>query len=140
MDWQSAALRLLARPRVLHRATGRLRIHLPFLKLIKEEKAGFVPMLSALLCVPEGLESIDPCLATGNVMVRYDAARLTETEILDYLKSIAEICIRYKDRFKQVPPDKLADVTGRLEVFLRSAVTYPLALDPQLEIPDHVLT
>jgi hypothetical protein len=33
----------------------------------------------------------------------------------------------------------MADMAGRLEAFLKSEITYPLALDPQLEIPDHVL-
>lgn len=139
MDWQSVALRLLARPRILHRVPGRLRIHLPFLKLIKEGNAGLVPMISTLLCVPEGLEKIEPCLVTGNVVIQYDTARLSETEVLNYLKSISEICIRHKDRFKQVSREDMPDVAGRLEAFLKSEITYPLALDPQLEIPDHVL-
>lgn len=139
MDWATVCARVASRPRVIHRLPGRLRIHVPLLRRLQREHQGLADAVASLLAVPEGMQRVEVNLDSGNALLLFDPQQLTEREILDYLRGVLDIFLRHRERFAQVPPERLPLVVDRLKPVLRSAIRRRLSLHTDIEIGDDVL-
>ena len=95
--------------------------------------------MGALLTAPDGIEQVTVSLDSGNALLLFDQEQLTEREVLDYLRGVLEIFLRHRERFAQVPTERLPAVVSRLEPVLRDAVRRKLSLRTDIEIGDDVL-
>ena len=139
MSIKSSAFAYLLRPRVLHALPGRLRIHLPLLKRLPIENGGAVQFVARVLSVPTGITEVAPCLVTGNVLVNYDAERLTADDVLRYLRSATQLCLSNRDRLEGLTAGRLQEVEERLCKWLSGQLSYRLELDGNARIPEDVL-
>jgi hypothetical protein len=139
MDWARVCVKVASRPRVVHRLPGRLRIHIPLLRRLQREHQGLADAVGALLTAPDGIEQVTVSLDSGNALLLFDQQQLTEGEVLDYLRGVLEIFLRHRERFAQVPTERLPAVVSRLEPVLRDAVRRKLSLRTDIEIGDDVL-
>jgi len=137
--WTDQILSMLIRPKVVHRLPGRLRIHLPILRRVAGQNAALCNALARLLCVPDGIEEATASVATGNVLIRYDADRLSEADIMRFLNGLTQLCIHNRERLQGVSPERLAEHLPDLEDLIRGALRKQLTVDAKVDIPEHVL-
>ncbi len=127
------------RPRVVHRLPGRCRVHLPALRKLPEQMVHKISLLVRLMELPEGVQRVRADSRTGNVLIGYDPAQITEKEILDYLKVLAKIIGRYWDRLLALEANgELDNVYDRLESVIHQALQRKQVLCDNIEIPDYV--
>lgn len=139
MDLARVCAQVASRPRVIHRLPGRLRIHIPLLRRLPREHQGVADGVGALLAAPEGIGKVTVNLDSGNALLLFDPAELTEKEILAYLRGVLEIFLRHRERLANVPPARLPQVLSRLEPVLLGAVRRGLSLSTDVEINNDVL-
>lgn len=139
MDLVRICARVAARPKVIHRLPGRLRIHIPLLKRLARAHQPTADAVGTLLAAPEEISRVTVSLDSGNALLLFDEQRLAEEEVLDYLRGVLDIFLRHRERFAKVPQERLPEVVGRLEPVLRDAVRRRLSLRTDIEIEDHVL-
>ena len=140
MNAVEGALFFLAKPRVVHTLPGRLRLHAPFLKGSGREHEDLVSLTANLLTTPEGIHAVSPCLVTGNVLIRYDAARLSEEEVLDFLSSLLKIVVAHRAHWPKAREQDLATLERKLRNWLSRSLSHGLHLDSRLRIPADVFT
>ena len=128
----------LLRPRILHRLPGRLRLCLPALKQIDHVQQEWAFVLRDLLGNPAEIQTVEVNLTTGSVLIRYHADRLTEAELLAFLKAVNRLVLRHWDRLAAVPPAELSRVLWRLVPVISAATGRGLALNERIEIPENV--
>jgi hypothetical protein len=109
------------------------------LKRLPRENQGLADMIASLLAVPDEIENASANLITGNVLIRFDASRVTEEELLGYLRGMFEIFMRNRERFEGLAPERMPEVIGRLKSVVRSAVGPRLRVNEETVIEDHVL-
>lgn len=139
MSWPAAATALWLRPRVVHALPGRLRVHLPLLKQVPSSEAYAVARVTRLICAPDAIEEAAPDLRTGNVLIRYDAETLSQSDVLRYLRGVTQLWLTNQSRLSALPPERYGEIEERLQVWLRGRVTYRLHLDGDARIPDELL-
>ncbi len=139
MDWARVCAQVASRPRVIHRLPGRLRIRIPLLRRLEREHQGLADAIGTLLAAPEGIRQVTVSLDSGNALLLFDPQQLTEKEILDYLRGVLEIFLRHRERFAELPAERLPVVVSRLEPVLCNAVQRKLSLRTDIEIGDDVL-
>jgi len=139
MDLAVICAKVANRPRVIHRLTGRLRIHIPLLRRLPREHQGLADAVGSLLAAPEGIRQVRVSLHTGNTLLLFDPDQLTEGEILEYLRGVLDVFLRHRERLSEVPPERLPLVLRRLEPVLLGAVRRRLSLRTDIEIGDDVL-
>ncbi len=128
----------LTKPRVIHALPGRLRLHVSFLKRWGRDYDELVALTARLLTIPEGIHEVSPCAATGNVLIRYDAKRYSEDELLAFLDSVFRIVMAQRDDCLKAHKRDLTDVEARLRQWLRRSLSHRLHLDRRLRIPEDV--
>ena len=116
MDWVGSCKVLLNRPKVVHRLPGRLRVHIPLLQKLPKEYDGLANRMAALLAVPDEVESATTSLTTGNVLICYDPASVTEVDVLGYLRGMFEIFVRNRERFEGLAPEDANRVYEKLKL------------------------
>lgn len=129
---------LFLRPKIVHSIPGRLRLHVPLLKKITSGNGYWISVIVDLLQTPAGIDDVIPSPATGNILLRYDDKRLTESEILTFLTSITKIFHAHLDDFEQIKGKDPDIIRLRLKSWLQNAVSHRLHLDDQLRIPTDV--
>lgn len=139
MSFSDTCMRVLFKPRVLHRLPGRLRVHVPSLKKIPSERSDLADLIAALITIPDEIREVRPDLVTGNALILYDADRAREDQILDYVNALLEIILRNRGRLDGVSTDRLAELRDRLVEFVRSSLTPGLVIDSRLVVPDELL-
>jgi hypothetical protein len=139
MKLTDALLRLMFRPRVLHSLPGRLRIHLPFLKRVPEERSDIVDGVVELIRVPEAILEVQWSLLTGNALIRYDPEQAGEKEILAFMQSLFEIYLRNQTVLKQIPAERWPDAREKLAGLIRDGVRHRLHLDSRLVLSSDAL-
>lgn len=132
------ALFLLMRPRVLHALPGRLRLHVPGLKRWGRDHDALVSLTARLLAAPAGIHDVSPCVATGNILVRYDAEQLSEDELVAFLDSFLRIVMAHRADLSKARPRDLTIVETRLRQWLSGALSHRLYLDRRLRVPADV--
>lgn len=128
----------LLRPKVVHSIPGRLRLHVPLLKKMNSGNGDWISVIVDLLKTLMGIDEVLPSPATGNILLRYDDKRLTESEILTFLTSITKIFHAHLDDFEQIKGKDPDIIRLRLKSWLQNAVSHRLHLDDQLRIPTDV--
>jgi hypothetical protein len=131
-------LLLLLKPRVVHSMPGRLRLHVPSLKRMKQEGSELLPLLTELLLVPDGMLEVTPSLTTGNILFLYDRDRLSEREILQLIHSITRIVQAHRNDVENLFRRDHHQAAERLNRWLSEALETRICLDEQLRIPDDV--
>ena len=139
MDWWQAIAEWVIRPRVLHRLPGRLRVHLPFLKDACAADSPVLALVQRLLAVPDGIGAVRASPVTGNAVIEYDARRVTETEVLEFLKHALHLCLKHRGELATAGADGVLAASDKLEAFFRSTVHSRLTVDRNAEIPDDLL-
>lgn len=132
------ALFFLAKPRVVHAVPGRLRLQVPSLKRWGREYDEVVRLTARLLATPEDIHEVSPCAATGNVLIRYDAERLSEDEVKAFLDSLFRIVMAHREDFLKVRTENLTDIETQLREWLNESLSHRLYLDHRLRIPADV--
>ena len=139
MNFKGALIRLLMRPKIVHRLPGRLRIHIPLLRRVSPSQEAFMADFLTILMVPEPIEKADAHLSTGNVLIHYDQTRASEEEVVKFLKSLFKIFSKHIDSLLNLPEEKFPEVARRLKELIQTATQTRLVIDPNLEIPEDVL-
>jgi hypothetical protein len=130
---------LLLRPKALHKLPGRIRVHMPLLKRLPLDSLAAAQATARLLSAPDGIDEAVPSVKTGNVLVRYDAGRVSEEDVLRYLRSVTEIFVANRDRLTGLDAERLRAAEDRIRDWLTQNITYRLELRGDLRIPDEVL-
>jgi hypothetical protein len=138
MNILNKGILLFLRPKVVHSIPGRMRLHVPLLKKLHNGNEDWVAAIVDLLKTPQGIDEVTPSLATGNILLRYDNDKLTESEILNFLNSITRIFHAHLDEFKRINGTDPHLIGPRLESWLQNVLSHRLHLDDQLRIPPDV--
>nr|VFJ59283.1 MAG: hypothetical protein BECKFW1821A_GA0114235_10902 [Candidatus Kentron sp. FW]VFJ63528.1 MAG: hypothetical protein BECKFW1821B_GA0114236_108411 [Candidatus Kentron sp. FW] len=116
------ALALLVRPWIIHSLPGRLRVHVPFLKTaVRENPAGVKALVNLAKALP-GIEALDWSSVTGNVLIRYDAARLGEAELLEFLRVFTNLYLGNRRGFDALGPEQIPKVAEKLATWISETV------------------
>ena len=75
---------------------------------------------------------------TGSLLIRYDADRLTESDVLAYLHSLLELIRRNRDRLKGMTNGEAVRVAKRLEAWIGRRTRRRPMIDPKVGIPDEI--
>lgn len=130
----------LLRPTVVHRLPGRLRLRIPALKRLDADHRELALLWRDLLAYPPQIASVDVNMTSGSALIEYDAASLSESEVLGFLQSANRFVLRYWDRLATTPPDELPNVLERLQRAAQRALRQRPTLDEEIEVPDDVWT
>ena len=133
------ALFFLAKPRIVHALPGRIRLHLPTLKQWGSDYEELCAVTARLLATPDEIVDVSPCVVTGNVLIRYDAERLSEADLMAFLSSVLRIVIAHRTDWPKARTADLPGLERRLCDWLRGALSHRLHLDSRLRIPADVL-
>ena len=139
MNAVDRALFFLAKPRIVHSLPGRIRLHLPYLKQWGNDYADMCSLMARLLTTPDEISDVSACATTGNVLIRYDAERLSEAELMAFLSSILRIFISHRADWPKARTTDSVDLERRLSDWLRGSLSHRLHLDSRLRIPADVL-
>lgn len=121
----------LVRPRVVHGIPGRLRLSVPGLKGLPPSA---LELLDGLDLSEGGVFSIEASLYTGNALIRYDAERLRQEEILKAVSALALTFLRYRERLLRIPEGRLPEAARKFQEHLTAT---PALFDgKELNLPD----
>ncbi len=123
---------------VIHRLPGRLRLRIPALKRLA---GGPYPAASSwhdLRIGPNRIQELEVNLTTGSVLISYAEDDLTEAELLGFLRAVSRLVLRHWNQFRAVPREQRLAVLKRLAREVGRATRPRLALNEDIEIPDHV--
>jgi hypothetical protein len=132
-------LALLLRPRVQHSLPGRLRVHMPLLQRLPQDKPELVAIIADILALPDGITTAEPAPETGNVLVHYDEALIREEDVLAYLRSVTHLAVSNQKRLLQASEADLERIHLKLTAWLRAQLAYRPELDGSARIPDDVM-
>jgi len=78
-----------AKFKVIHNIPGRLRIHIPGLKLVSTDLfEKYEEFFTDIFKEVKGIKSVKCCKITGNVLIEYANDLLDDTKILEWLKKM----------------------------------------------------
>ncbi len=126
------------RPRVVHRLPGRLRLRIPALKRLAQGPHPAAFSWRDLRIGPNRIPEIEVDLATGSVLIRYPEDELTEAELLGFLQAVSRLVLRHWNQFRALPTEHRVEALKRLAQEVGLATRSRLALNEDIEIPDHV--
>lgn len=109
----------LARPQIVHRLPGRLRLRVPAIRQIDPAQHEWAGLWSDLLGGIAGIQSVEVTLATGSVLIRYDPGVLEEAELLDFLRAVNRLVLAQWDRLAALPQAELPGAVRELAGSLR---------------------
>ena len=133
-----SALFFLSTPRVVHALPGRLRLHAPSLKRLGQGHDDLVSLTARLLATPEDILEVSPCVATGNIVIRYDAECLSQDEVMAFLDAVIKIVIAHRADWLKVRRKNVSALESRLSQWLSESLSQRLHLDHRLRIPADV--
>ena len=109
---------LSAALRVVHNLPGRVRIHLPALERLSTHWHRYSGPVAELVMIKKGIQSTDIQPATGNVLITYDAARLGEKDIFQWLESIVNISLKNIRTYTSISEDNFESLLNRVKIQL----------------------
>lgn len=125
-------------PRVVHRLPGRLRVHFTALLHVERDRSAIESLVERALSVPPGVNEAKACCRTGNALVNYDPARLSEDELVKWIESVARALAGERERLFNTPSERLPSVCQRIAEELERAARYRIELPKEVKIPDDV--
>jgi hypothetical protein len=124
----------LLRPQIVHRLPGRLRLRVPAIQQLDPAQRECAFLWRDLLGGTAEIESVEVNLTTGSVLIRYDPDRLTEAELLTFLRAVNRLVLQHWNRLAALPPAQLPEALRQLAGSIRAAIRHRLVLDDKLEI------
>lgn len=79
--------------RIVHSLPGRLRIHIPILEKLPRRWYPYSDRTADLIMMQNGITGVNIEPVTGNVLIRYNPQQIEESDILTWLKTLAETFI-----------------------------------------------
>lgn len=135
-DFLSSIINSIVKPRVVHSVPGRVRIGIPGLQYLQKVQPGAGGIVELLESVFPGVKSISPNFLSGNMLIEYDVALITEQKILNGIQSISRTMIRCRGKLANMKPDDGPGLIPKLVDFFRRADTDDLYQGKELDIPD----
>jgi len=120
---------LLAKPRVIHSLPGRLRLQVPLLKKVGRGNQRWSDLLCDLLKVPEGIEEVSANSVSGTVLLNYDAALVSEKELVAFITSLCRVIVSQRDDLARLLKNDSDTIFSCLRGWLQRTVTQRLHLD-----------
>ena len=120
---------LLAKPRVMHSIPGRVRLQVPLLKKVDAKQHDWTQLLCTLLKEPEGIDEVSVSPVTGTVLLHYDAALVSEREILRFVSSLSRVFVSQKDDLRRLLTNDSETVEKCLKQWLQRTITRRMHLD-----------
>lgn len=128
---------LAGKPKVIHRLPGRVRIHIGILRRLPQRYHPLAAGLAPLLSLPEGILDADVQLATGNVLIRYDPGRISERQVVGFVRRLFDVFLRHESRLRALPEDRLPEAFAIIRKALENALRGGTELDSKVDIlPD----
>jgi hypothetical protein len=112
---------------------------MPFLKNACPSDSPIVELVQRLLEVPAEIRAVHASPVTGNAVIEYDVATVTEGEVLEFLRHAVHLCLRHRHELASMGPDGVLAAADRFENLVRRAVRHRLALDRSIEMPHDLL-
>jgi hypothetical protein len=134
MKLPSGVLRMMFRPRVVHRLPGRLRVQLLSPRLLRNARRDVVELVIELIAVPEPIVAVRGDTRTGTVLIRYEPGRVTEADIVAFLHTLFEIYLVNRELLDDLPDDRWPTARRKLAELLQASLRPRLTLNRQLEI------
>jgi hypothetical protein len=133
----AALIQTLARPRVVHRLPGRLRIHVPLLNRMPGDQKIDQGKVDRLVTSIPGMRCATVNRVSGNILLDYDPRILDEQRILAGMKKISRTVVKHRDRFKELSDsNKRIDIDRLAEYFHRKGDA--LFSAEELELPGEI--
>jgi hypothetical protein len=120
------------RPTVIHRLPGRLRIHIPALKRAEGRRKEWIREWQRLLELPPAVRSVELNFCTGNALVRFDPAEMTEREILGFLQALGRLIVENWEHLTPCCADGVAALIDKLRDRVRWATERRRTLDAEV--------
>jgi hypothetical protein len=92
----------------VHSLPGRLRLHLPGLRRVPEKLRIDESVLSDLLETIPAVHDVSWSYSTGNILVQYDHALLTEEEVIAGIRNLCLFLLERKEDIMNTAPGDLA--------------------------------
>lgn len=127
-----------AKPRVLHRLPGRLRLHIPLLNQVNENSLNVASSIIGLVETPEEIFSVEPNFITGNVLICYDNKLVKEEGVLALFRSLVKIVARHWEQIIAIPPAKAEEVARRVTEYLKEHITHRYDISERIQLPDDI--
>ncbi len=134
---KEAILRHELKPKVAHRLPGRLRLRIPALRRLKDSDVDATAYLQDCLELPAGIEAVSIDARTGSILIRYQADRLLDTDILGYVDSLLGLMVAHWDRIKDLHRADWERIGPKLKRIIMEATDHKSKLSP-IEIPEDV--
>lgn len=102
---ESILLNTLYKIQVVHSLPGRLRLHIPYIKKIPKEwhiEDSYFTIAQRI----KGIDKVDVCYHTANVLVIYDKNQLTEESVINIFKEMASVGVKHKEEFLRYKPEE----------------------------------
>lgn len=96
-------LNTLYKAQVVHSLPGRLRLHIPYIKKVPKEwhiDSSYFTLAQRI----KGIHKVEICFTTANALIFYDHKLLTETQVIQLFKEMANIGATHKDEFSDYKP------------------------------------
>lgn len=140
MDLTGLLRHLGLRAKILHRLPGRLRIRIPALNRVPQQRWHLARNVIQRLPVPEGITSLEPSFITGNVLLTYEPETLSEQQVIEHIDWLVKFAIEHRQRLMTIPPDDLPRVVEQLKDYLEQYDGKGMRSAREVEIPQNVWT
>jgi hypothetical protein len=125
----------LLRPQIVHRLPGRLRLRIPALRQVDPAQRQWAGMWRDLVGSSGEIESVEVNLTTASVLIRYHPDRITEAELLAFLRGVNRLVLRHWNRLAALPPGELPEALRHLAGTIRVGIRHRLVLDEKAGMP-----
>jgi len=91
-----------------------VRVHVPALRQLSPDHRSLVESIQRLLPRLRGIQSVEPCFVTGNVLICYDPAVVSEGEVVACWHDLAGFVMRHRRALQAICPQELPALIDRL--------------------------
>jgi hypothetical protein len=107
-----------AAPRVVHNLPGRLRIHFPALERLSFRWHRYSAPVAELVKIKQGIQNTNIQPTTGSVLITYDADRLGQKDVFNWLESIATIVKNDVRNYTSLSEHNFESLLNRIKIQL----------------------
>jgi hypothetical protein len=126
------------RPRVIHRLAGRLRVHIPALKIVEDNVQEIADTFLRKFALPEGINITDINYITGNVVIYYDKVVTNERRVLTWLLAIRDLMLSAIIKIDRMDAQKKIKIIEDLKQYLIISSENGVIIDQNFVIPDEI--
>jgi len=126
------------RPKVVHSLPGRLRLRIGLLRKLPDDWLNVAEVARRAIAASSEISSVDFDHRTGSLLIRYEPKRLTESDVLAYLRCLLELLRRNRNRIKGISNNQAVEVARRLESWIGKNTRRRPMIDPKGKVPDEI--